>query len=380
MSAPAAPAVVLAFPARPKDGLQKAEIPGASMATDGLPAAPQSGERPTLVPHALRERLRAALIVSIAVHTIVYLAFQLRFEGDLERAAGAAEALSSEGTITIPVEVLVESVLPSAPSPTNANASDAPEPSTLLQETEIPEDARPEPQLMRIEDLLPPVPEAAPVVLPTAQSLLQLPESPEAAPVVLPTREEAARLALPEEQSAPPLPVETAKTARAPAQAPTTLVIDDKPPLPVARLEIQKTPERPREQKAARSAPSIAAAPSRAASANSNGNAGAGGTLDAGGRAAISSYFARVQAHLLRYRVYPPEARSSGASGVARVIFSLGRDGRVLSVSLAGGSGHGVLDQAAVAMVRRAAPFPPFPSEIATSRLEMGAPIRFDLR
>jgi protein TonB len=49
-------------------------------------------------------------------------------------------------------------------------------------------------------------------------------------------------------------------------------------------------------------------------------------------------------------------------------------------VSLAGGSGHSILDQAAIAMVRRAAPFPPFPSEIATSRLEMGAPIRFDLR
>ena len=361
MSAPAAPAVVLAFPARPKDGLQKAEIPGASMATDGLPAAPQSGERPTLVPHALREWLRAALIVSIAVHTIVYLAFQLRFEGDLERAAGAAAALSSEGTITIPVEVLVESVLPSAPSPTNANASDAPEPSTLPQETEIPEDARPESQLMRIEDLLP--------------------SPPDRAPVILPTREEAARLVLPEEQSAPPLPVETAKTARAPAQSPTTLVIEDKPPLPVARPPVQqKAQENPQERKAARSAPSVTAAPSRAASANSNGNAGAGGTLDAGGRVAISSYFARVQAHLLRHRVYPPEARSSGASGVARVIFSLGRDGRVLSVSLAGGSGHSVLDQAAIAMVRRAAPFPPFPSEIATSRLEMGAPIRFDLR
>ena len=358
--APAAPAVVLAFPARSRNGLRDTETTGAGIATGGLPAAPQSGERPTLVPPVLREWLKATLIVSIAVHAIVYLAFQLRFEGDLERAAGAAAALSSEGTITIPVEVLVESMLPSARSPTNATTSDAPEPSTLPQETEIPEDARPEPQLIRIEDLLPPVPEPA--------------------PVVLPTREEAALLTLPEEQSAPPLSVETAKTARAPAQAPTTLVIEDKPPLPVARPEAQKAQDKPREQKAERSAPSVAAAPSRAASANSNGSAGAGGALDAGGQATISSYFARVQAHLLRHRVYPPEARSSGASGVARVIFALGRDGRVLSVSLAGGSGHSVLDQAAIAMVRRAAPFPPIPSEIATSRLEMGAPIRFDLR
>ena len=353
----------------------------ATAASGTLPAAPRHGERPTLLPPALREWLKAALIASVAVHAIVYLVFQWRFNDDLERAAGAAAALASEGTIAIPVEVVVESMLPSSPSPTNASASDATEPSTLPEETSIADDTQPEPQVMRVEDLLPPPPEPAPVTLPTAQSLLRLPEPPEPAPVVLPSREEAARMVLPEEQSAPPIPVETANVPRAPAPAATIMVFEDRTPLPVARPPApQKAQEKPQEQKAARSAPGAAAAPSRAASANSNGNAGAGGKLDAGGRAAISSYFARVQAHLVRHRVYPPEARSSGASGVARVIFSLGRDGRVLSVSLVGGSGHGVLDQAAIAMVRRAAPFPPFPSEIAASRLDMGAPIRFDLR
>ena len=68
----------------------------------------------------VREWLRVTLIISFVIHALVYLAFQLRFHDDLERAAGAAAALSSQGTIAIPVDVVVEAMLPSAPSPTNA--------------------------------------------------------------------------------------------------------------------------------------------------------------------------------------------------------------------------------------------------------------------
>jgi protein TonB len=100
--------------------------------------------------------------------------------------------------------------------------------------------------------------------------------------------------------------------------------------------------------------------------------------VETGGQAAISAYFARVQAHLSR-QAYPPESRAHGR-GVVRVVFSLGRDGRVLSASVAEGSGQSALDQVALTIVRRAAPFPPFPSEIRESRLELGAPVRFDLR
>jgi protein TonB len=78
--------------------------------------------------------------------------------------------------------------------------------------------------------------------------------------------------------------------------------------------------------------------------------------------------------------VYPPEARERGATGVARVQFALGRDGRVLSSSLIGSSGERLLDNAAVDMVRHASPFPPFPAGIAQARMDFAAPIRFDLR
>jgi protein TonB len=138
--------------------------------------------------------------------------------------------------------------------------------------------------------------------------------------------------------------------------------------------------KKPEPEKSEPSTPSRAASPSRAAASGATGSSGGGGNADTGGRAAISSYQAQVLAHLSRHRVYPPEAQRAGLTGVARVTFSLARDGRVLSASLAGRSGEEILDQAALDMVRRAAPFPPFPAGISQSRLAFGAPIRFDLR
>jgi protein TonB len=306
-----------------------------------MPQMPAPGERPTFLTPALREWLRAALIVSVAVHALVYLAFELRFEVDLERAAGAAAALSSEGTVTIPIEIVVEAALPTAPAPTNA--IDAKEPGQ-------------ERQLAKVEEVLPPPPEPA--------------------PVVLPTREQAARPRLPEEQSAPLRPV---RTAEAPEAPPASTIFEQ--PLRPMREQVREEQKRePEKRQTARSSPSAAASPSRAAAANSTGSIGAGGTADTGGRAAISSYQAQVLAHLSRHRVYPPEARDSGTTGIARVQFALGRDGRVLSVSLVGGSGERILDEAALDMVRRASPFPSFPTGLAQSRMDFAAPIRFDLR
>jgi protein TonB len=87
-----------------------------------------------------------------------------------------------------------------------------------------------------------------------------------------------------------------------------------------------------------------------------------------------------VLAHLSRHRVYPLEASSRGITGVATVRFALASDGRVLSSALARTSGAGVLDEAAVAMVRRASPFPPIPPGLGRARMDFAAPIRFDLR
>jgi protein TonB len=312
-----------------------------SASTTFIDPTPAAGERPTLFTPRVREWLRVTLIISFAIHAIVYLAFQLRFHDDLERAAGAAAALSSQGTIAIPIDVVAEAMLPSAPSPTDATS----------------EDANP----VEIDELMPTPPDPAPVVMPKELTKIELP-----APLALPAPEQAEKLTLPEGQTAPSRPVEAAPVPRAPAA-----VKVEQAPVPEKREQTKKT---------ARSAPSAAASPSRAAASNSNGTSGAGGAADTGGSAAISSYQAQVLAHLTRHRVYPPEARERGITGIARVQFALGRDGRVLSASLIGGSGERALDSAALDMVRRASPFPPFPAGVAQARMDFAAPIRFDLR
>ena len=275
-------AEVVAFPSRPQAKAEPAK----------MPAAPETGERPTLAPASFRDWLRAALVISIALHLIVlivYLALQLKFADDLERAAGAAAAISTEGSVLlVPVEIVVEAALPPAPSPTNASD--------------------------------------------------------------------------PQAKLATPSPAREIEAAQAP-QAP-------------AAFEIIQHEARP----AARASASAAASPARAAASNSAGRAGAGGQAETGGSAATSSYQAQVLAHLSRYKVYPPEAQSRGITGVSTVRFALAPDGRVLTSSLARGSGASVLDEAAVAMVRRASPFPPFPPGLGRARMDFAAPIRFDLR
>lgn len=336
---PVAPAVVLPF--RPRSGdSSSAASPESVRAVRPLDSAPVVGERPTLAPSALREWLRAALLVSLAVHGFVYLAFQLRFEDDLERAAGAAASLSSNGSTTVLVEIVTTAVLPSAPSPADASEAEAAKP------------------------------------IPTPPSAMEAEAPPELESALMQGVEEEPRLALPEEEIAPPLKTEIASAP----EAPVAKLVEEPPPMPLARQAPPK-PEQPHQQEPARpSSPSQAASPTQAAGANSAGRAGAGGVADAGGRTEVSSYQARVLAHLARHRVYPPEARSRGITGVARVQFALARDGRVVSARLVDGSGERVLDEAAVAMVQRASPFPPFPAAITQAQMNFAAPIRFHLR
>ncbi|MDR0710115.1 MAG: TonB family protein [Spirochaetaceae bacterium] len=73
--------------------------------------------------------------------------------------------------------------------------------------------------------------------------------------------------------------------------------------------------------------------------------------------------------------VYPSRARRAGIQGVTEVSFIIHEDGSISAVTVRTGSGHAVLDEAAVATVSAAAPFPrpPAPARIAI-------PISFRLR
>jgi len=91
--------------------------------------------------------------------------------------------------------------------------------------------------------------------------------------------------------------------------------------------------------------------------------------------AASNAYLARVAGHLKRFVRYPMEAR--GASGIVLVRFELNREGEVIGSQVKKSSGSPILDRAALAILRRANPFPPFPSAKAEAQDSYVAPVEF---
>lgn len=61
---------------------------------------------------------------------------------------------------------------------------------------------------------------------------------------------------------------------------------------------------------------------------------------------------------------YPTEARRAGIYGTLRMLVSLKKDGTIKEVAILQSSGSTVLDDAAIRIVRMAAPFAPFPDEM----------------
>jgi TonB family protein len=72
---------------------------------------------------------------------------------------------------------------------------------------------------------------------------------------------------------------------------------------------------------------------------------------------------------------YPAQAH--GAEGVASLAFTIDRKGNVLNSQIATTSGSAVLDAEVLALVKRAAPFPPPPAVVVDADLSFVVPIRF---
>lgn len=74
---------------------------------------------------------------------------------------------------------------------------------------------------------------------------------------------------------------------------------------------------------------------------------------------------------------YPDEARRRQLFGDLRLAVAISRDGNVENVEILASSGQPILDQAAVRIVRLAAPFAPIPSSISADRIEVIRTWRF---
>ena len=191
---------------------------------------------------------------------------------------------------------------------------------------------------------------------------------------------EAAKPETVQEEIAPTPPQEKPEVAAPPEQKTTPT-----PPKPEpARIvpEQKPTPVKPKVVRAEARRPSEAPpAPRTTAAPRAERQAPAASAVSAGASAAtLASYRQLVAAHLQRFKQYPPGAKAAGQQGVARVSFTLGRGGQVISSGLGGSSGHAALDAETVAMVRRAQPFPAFPPELKQGSMSFSAPVAFHIR
>jgi protein TonB len=91
------------------------------------------------------------------------------------------------------------------------------------------------------------------------------------------------------------------------------------------------------------------------------------GVESQGTRAGEASWRREVEAQVRRNAAYP--ADGGGATGTARITVTIGRNGRLLSHRLAGSSGSPALDRAAMAIIERAQPFPPFPAGMTQAQI-----------
>ncbi|MDR1411254.1 MAG: TonB family protein [Spirochaetaceae bacterium] len=121
------------------------------------------------------------------------------------------------------------------------------------------------------------------------------------------------------------------------------------------------------------------APPVQAESAGPGGRAAESSGRTAEAAALTAEYVKRnynyIQRRIRDRLVYPSPARRAGIQGVTEVSFIIHEDGRVSAVTVRAGSGHAVLDEAAVATILAAAPFPAPP---AAARIAI--PISFRLR
>ncbi|MFT3964669.1 MAG: energy transducer TonB [Sphingobium sp.] len=177
--------------------------------------------------------------------------------------------------------------------------------------------------------------------------------------------------------------------ATAPAAAPPPL------PSPLALPSSPASPAIPSPPVAAAATPAAAQNPapsslsspmaaaqgsSRQAAPSAPQRRGVADGLDADAPAGKSmAYAARVRSWLYAHKIYPRRARMRREEGIVRVRFVLDRAGMLVDGMIVAGSGKAALDEEAMAMMRRASPYPRAPEGVGGDRLEFTAPIEFTL-
>lgn len=207
-----------------------------------------------------------------------------------------------------------------------------------------------------------PPPEQAPVEAVPVEPDPHLPERMALIPSARPTPPAA-----PAERAAAPArqqrasPRETAQAARTPPQRRQAASPQAASPPAASHRGASHRGAAPTAREARRPAANApTAAPSRAASAG-----------------AQEQYARRLARHVERYKRYPAAAARQRITGVTRIAITIDRSGGLVGTRMAAASGHAVLDEEAVAIARRAAPYPRPPDGIGDRNFSFTVALRF---
>ena len=93
-----------------------------------------------------------------------------------------------------------------------------------------------------------------------------------------------------------------------------------------------------------------------------------------------ASYRATISAILKRHKRYPSRALTRRQEGTVAITFIINKDGRLAGYRITHSSGHRLLDREVEKMLKRAAPFPPFPIDMAQEFIRLSLPVDFYIR
>ncbi|BAF87258.1 C-terminal TonB protein [Azorhizobium caulinodans ORS 571] len=206
----------------------------------------------------------------------------------------------------------------------------------------------------------------------------QMVQAPEPVPDAPDTMEDSTPPPTPEvvEEPIEKMPDLPTPPVMAEAVLPPPRPIVQEPPPPQKKPE-EKKPEKKASRRPA--APVTSAAPKLDAP-TSNAIAAPSAGASSSASTAPATWRSMIVGHLNRYKRYPSEARAKREEGTARLRFTIDRAGRVIGASLAGTSGHALLDEETLEMVRRASPFPAPPAEVAGASITFTVPVDFNVR
>jgi periplasmic protein TonB len=101
-----------------------------------------------------------------------------------------------------------------------------------------------------------------------------------------------------------------------------------------------------------------------------------GRAMSGGDTNAQSAYLGALRAHLERSKINP----HSSIVGTAVVHFVVDASGRVVSREISVSSGSKILDEAAIASIDKASPFPAMPQTLQRDAMDVSVPFKFSVR